>query len=331
MFRAQSSDAFPSAPTGDGPAVMRALAAAVEDIAKLIPPGQPAVYLDYPVHLNVGDLLIEAGTEHFFRRFALDVIERRSAYDFGAAARRRVTPDSVILLHGGGNFGDLYPLHQKFREDVVARFPKNRIVMLPQTLHFDSPAALDACAAAFARHPDLHICLRDVPSFETVKRRFANAAYLAPDMAHLLWEPLAGARAKTQGQATLLFARIDKEGRPLPLPPGTGRRALLDWKNIIRMEEKALYQALLKLHRHRGGGGGAFSLHPLWRIFRNRLVASTVRFLGDYDTVVTNRLHMALLSLLLGRQVTMADNSYGKLSQYHAAWLAGHPDVRLAR
>ena len=269
MFHAISDAALPpDLPSDDAPTVMQRLAMHVEDIGKLIAPGRPVVYLDYPVHLNVGDLLIEAGTDRFFKRLGVDVIERRSAYDFGLAARRRVTPDSVILLHGGGNFGDLYPLHQKFRERIVADYPKNRIVMLPQTLHFGSPAALAACAAAFARHPDLHICLRDHPSLGSVRQHFANPAYLVPDMAHMLWQSLAGARAKGCGQGTLFFARLDKESRTLPMPEGRTSRATLDWKNIISVEEKILYHLLLRLHCHRGAAGGGFSLHPLWRLFR---------------------------------------------------------------
>ncbi len=331
MFHAISDAAVPpDMPSDDATTLMQRLATQVEDIGRLIARGQPVVYLDYPVHLNVGDLLIEAGTDRFFKHHELDVIERRSVYDFGLAARRRVTPNSVILLHGGGNFGDLYPLHQKFREQVVTDYPKNRIVMLPQTLHFDSQSALADCAAVFARHPDLHICLRDHSSLGSVRQHFANPSYLVPDMAHMLWQPLASARDKNKGHGTLLFARRDKESRTLPLPGGTESQAAIDWKDIISVEEKVLYHLLLKLHCHRGATGNAFSLHPLWRLYRNRLIGSTVRFLGSYDKVVTNRLHMALLSLLLGRQVTMSDNSYGKLSQYHAAWLSGHPDAKLS-
>ena len=324
------ADSLTAVPPSAPPHPMQRLSDLAAGIAKLIPEGRPAVYLDYPVHLNVGDLLIEAGTDQFFKQCGLNVIERRSAYDFGAAARQRVTRDSVILLHGGGNFGDLYPLHQQFREAVIAAFPKNRIIMLPQTLHFDSPSELAACAARFARHPDLHICLRDHPSHDKVREMFRNPAYLVPDMAHMLWEPLAEARAKPMGDKTLLFARKDKESRPLP---GAGRAAgeSVDWKDIIVYEEKAAYFALLKMHEHRGKSGGNFSLHPLWRVFRDRVIASTVHFLGDYDATITNRLHMGIISLLLGRRVTMADNSYGKLSQYHAAWLSDHPDAKLAR
>lgn len=149
-------------------------------------------------------------------------------------------------------------------------------------------------------------------------------------MAQMLWASFAEARAEPMGAKTLLFARKDKESRPLA---GGGRDAgeSIDWKSVVVCEEKAAYFALLKMHQHRGKSGGNFSLHPLWRVLRDRGIASTVHFLGDHQAVVTNRLHMGNIGLLLGRRVTMADNSYGKLSQYHSAWLSDHPDAKLAR
>jgi pyruvyl transferase EpsO len=321
----------PSAPSsGDTCSIMRSLASRVEQLATLVPADRPVVYLDYPVHLNIGDLLIEAGTEQFFTQFGYDIAEKRSAYDFGTLARHWMPKDSTILLHGGGNFGDLYPLHQKFRERVIAAYPKHRIVMLPQSMHFNSRAALAACAESFGRHEDLHICLRDEPSLDTVREHFRNPSYLLPDMAHLLWEPLEPHRIKPHGQATLLFARRDKESSAMALPPALSSQRGMDWNDLIGLENKAAYYTLAILHRNRGESGGKLSLHPMWRILRNRLIAKSVRFLGDYDSVVTNRLHMGLLSLLLGRKVTLADNSYGKLTRYHAAWLSGMADAQVS-
>ncbi|UIF89512.1 polysaccharide pyruvyl transferase family protein (plasmid) [Cupriavidus necator] len=43
---------------------------------------------------------------------------------------------TTIVFHGGGNLGDLYPLHDNFRKLVIKRYPNNKIVILPQTIHF---------------------------------------------------------------------------------------------------------------------------------------------------------------------------------------------------
>lgn len=59
--------------------------------------------------------------------------------DYGNSATASLTPlDSnvVILLHGGGNFGDIYGSSQKFRKDVIELYPDNKIIILPQTIYF---------------------------------------------------------------------------------------------------------------------------------------------------------------------------------------------------
>ena len=50
----------------------------------------------------------------------------------------------TILLSGGGNFGDLYESHQEIREDVIANFPANRIIQLPQSISFHAGEALQS-------------------------------------------------------------------------------------------------------------------------------------------------------------------------------------------
>ena len=85
----------------------------------------------------MGDLLIYHGTEQFFKDHHINVTLKRCEYDLDLEeVKAKITPNTTILLHGGGNFGDLYPQHQKIREEMVANFPNNRIIVLPQTAYF---------------------------------------------------------------------------------------------------------------------------------------------------------------------------------------------------
>ena len=70
---------------------------------------------------------------------------------------------------GGGNFGDLYPRYQSLRTRVVADFPSNRIVVLPQSIHFARQEGIDARLAPLRRHSDLRIAVRDAPSLAIVQ------------------------------------------------------------------------------------------------------------------------------------------------------------------
>lgn len=294
------------------------------DVAALIPAHKPVVYLDYPVHTNIGDLLIEKGAERFLSSLGYDVVERRSAYDFCQLSMKRVNHDMTIVLHGGGNFGDLYDAHQLFRERVIERFPDNRIVMLPQTLYFESEERLKACAALFSRHNNLHVCLRDEQSLATFQGYFSNPAYLLPDMAHFLWGDFPLPHTTVHDERTLFFARTDKE---MSAFPDQGRGAT-DWSDLIRPQDEFLHRLLRKLHAKHHMIAGRWSLYPAWRMFlRDRLIDRAEQFIADYDAVVTNRLHMAIFCLLTGRKATMADNSYGKLSSYYSTWLKDMPNA----
>lgn len=157
--------------------VMQSLRDRVGTIARLIPRDRPVVYLDYPVHTNIGDLLIEQGTDRFFEEARYNVVERRSAHDFCDCVRSKVPSDATIVLHGGGNFGDLYELHQPFRERVIEGFPQHRIVMLPQTIHFQSPERLRRAVEVFSRHDNLTVCVRDYASLEYFRRYFHNPVH----------------------------------------------------------------------------------------------------------------------------------------------------------
>ncbi len=57
---------------------MIALKKKLDVIEKVVPSGSRVIYLDIPLHLNVGDLLIYKGTEQFFGKrnikYWLDVL-----------------------------------------------------------------------------------------------------------------------------------------------------------------------------------------------------------------------------------------------------------------
>lgn len=313
---------------GDLHTSMAKLCNRVSEIAELIPRRNPVVFLDYPVYLNVGDLLIEKGTEAFFRKFGYHLAEIRSAYDFPVERASTMDSSATIVLQGGGNFGDLYELHQRFRERIIGQCRNNRIVLLPQTIHFESQQRLDECVRVFSAHADLHVCLRDHNSYDFFRQNFPNPVYLFPDMAHFLWDEFEPYRRVSARRATLLFMRVDKEECPFVYEATTGQKPI-DWCDIIDPVDRVAFGILHRLHRFHDEILSRVEIYPMWRLFREHMTNKGARLLSDYDSVVTNRLHMGLLGLLMGRKVAMADNSYGKLSTYHSCWLKDTPDAQM--
>ena len=103
----------------------------------------PVVLLDFPNHGNVGDSAIWRGEVTWLRqtvgasRFVCEIA------NYCNEQLRAVLKDAgTILLHGGGNLGDLWPTHQVFRERILDEFPDRRVIQLPQSIQFQSDGIL---------------------------------------------------------------------------------------------------------------------------------------------------------------------------------------------
>jgi pyruvyl transferase EpsO len=285
---------------------------------------RPFHYVDVPVHGNIGDLLIMQGTLAFFRRYKLkpDFITDHSAYDENA-----ISPTQTIVLHGGGNFGDIYPKYQKLRERVVSRRLQNRILILPQSLHFSSKSAREESAAIFRRHPDLHICVRDTDSLE-VAREFSDHVYLLPDMAHQLY-PIPTGNAPQSG--TLVIRRSDTEGHRWVMSDlsQVGESVVdTDWPQFVGRREYMIKMTrfLLRNAARFGATRPAYKLVAnMWIPYANSLTADAIRLFQRNDRIVTDRLHGHILASLVNKPHVLIDNSYGKNSRYVKAWTSASP------
>ena len=63
--------------------------------------------------------------------------------------------NGIILLQGGGNFGDLWQAHQSFRERVIQDFPHKKIIQLPQSIFFSEEQILKTISQVYTVTPTL--------------------------------------------------------------------------------------------------------------------------------------------------------------------------------
>ena len=121
------------------------------------------ILLDVPYYTNIGDTLIWEGTKHFLKSIKHKCLYTASVETY---KYRPLSPSTVILLQGGGNFGDLWRKHQELRLEVIRAYPNNKIIILPQTVFYKDKAVFQEDAKIFNSHQDLHICARDTVSLE---------------------------------------------------------------------------------------------------------------------------------------------------------------------
>ena len=315
-----------SAATGHA-ALMHALAAKHAAIAELIG-GRPFHYVDVPVYGNIGDLLILHGTLAFFRRYRLAPRIAAPALSYQSRWLKR---GEVVVFQGGGNFGDLYDEYgmHPLREAVVAAYPENRIVIMPQSIHFAHEAHRERSARLFRQHPDVHIFVRDKSSYHAA-RAFSDHVYLMPDMAHQLY-PIAAKSDMMTGGA-LMISRMDDEKNRASGKSGFNVMATTDWPIVIGDKECRIdlfRRGLRGMNRLGLGWLGNKMLFTRWIAFSGELIEDAVRLFSAHDRIVTDRLHGHILACLMNKPSIVLDNNYGKNSRYVDAWTVGSGLVSL--
>lgn len=291
----------------------RALACVVELVGN-----SDYALVDFPDHSNVGDSAIWCGEIAWLERR----IGRAPSYVCALNPQwpilDAVAERGVILIHGGGNFGDLWPRHQMFRHELLRRYRGRPIMQLPQSIHFSAEDLLTETKAAIAAHGAFTLCVRDDWSLEFAEQNLECRVVKSPDMAFCLG-PID--RPNRPSLERLALLRTDKEVRERTLPlskdikvadwlddePGLYRRAR--FRGLRRAAQNALYSGLSRRQRE---------YHRLNALAEMR-VQRGLRLLSQAKYIVTNRLHAHILSTLLGIPHTVLDNSYGKIGRYMQA------------
>jgi pyruvyl transferase EpsO len=295
--------------------VTRAVIAAMSDelrrtLDPLVPAGAPCALVDFPAYANVGDHAVWTGERAYLRNRGAPVAYVCSERSYRRDALAASAGTGPILLSGGGNFGDLYPRHQRLRERVIADFPGNPVVQLPQSVEFRDPDAVARARAVIEAHGNVTLLVRERSSLAKVRALFPGTPHaLCPDMSIACTDlPRRGSPAVP----LLALRRRDAEARrDEPLP---GHVPSTDWAG------SPLGAGVSRLAGHVGGGRTAdAALGAVSRSF----VRHGVRVLSRGETVVTDRLHAHILALMLGIPHVVCDNSYGKLRSFVETWTSG--------
>lgn len=274
------------------------------------------VLLDFPDHPNVGDSAIWLGEMAYLRdRHGLAPAYVCTRKDYAHDMVARLPADAPILIHGGGNFGDVWPAHQQFREQIFERWRGRRIVQLPQSIHFADPARAEATARIIERHGNMLLLVRDEESRAFAERHFPCEVRLCPDMAFCIGPMRSAAPAVLP---VLALLRTDIEAA---ISPEAAERLGVPVEDWITDDPRALRNA-----RRIGKLRGMLRFDPrmmralsLDSAARSRVRRGVVQ-VSRARALVTDRLHVHILSLLLNMPHAVLDNSYGKISRYMDAF-----------
>jgi pyruvyl transferase EpsO len=298
----------------------------LETLAPLVRGASATALIDFPAHSNVGDSAIWLGALAALRSLGAPAPSYTcDAATYDRATLARAIGDGTIFFTGGGSFGDLWERHLRLRERVVADFPHNRIVQLPESVHFERESSLARARTVWDAHERVTILVRDTASLAFMQREFKTPVQLAPDLAFALG---AITRSAEPTRDVLWLKRDDKEDsfpshRPAdavdwiaePVTP------LIAWSDRLR-DEAARRPWLAPIAR---------TILPRTYVpLAQRRLARGVSLLSSGRVIVTDRLHGHILATLLGIPNVVLDNSYGKLHHFIRTWTHVSPLVRMA-
>jgi len=270
--------------------------------------------LYYPNPGNAGDALIATATWQCFDRIGINP----------RVARPENFPHHADAILGGG--GNLVPPYRFIADALQACLDKHvrRCLLLPHTIR-GNEALLNRLDERFT------LLCRDQLSLEHVRRHAPRArSQLVDDMALALDMPALHQRTRTLAHHLSLLVdrpwikRRKKWKRALSRqrPDGTGRLEILRSDVEARTEhpesrDKDLMDFYLTRCEKRAGC--------------DQVSMDLINLLGSVKSVRTDRLHVALPATLLGLEVEILDNNYGKLSIVWKTSLEGrYPNARMA-
>jgi len=276
-----------------------------------VDPDQQIAILDFPDIRNCGDSAIWLGEVAYLKKYfnkTPDYVAR--VRDFSVEGLNSKAPEGPIFMQGGGRIGDLWPGHQVFLIHVLEKFPNRRVVQFPQSIHYNSEKNVEPLARAIDAHKDFTLFVRDLESKELAERYFNCSVRLCPDMAFGI-----GALPPRPTQIDVLaMLRDDKE----KVPSSEG----WTWPDIPKEDWINESRRKVQLAKVMGAASALLSMRPGEMRSTMLDAAAHQRFergisqISRARAIITDRLHVHICSMLLGRPNAVLDNNYGKIRRF---------------
>lgn len=286
---------------------------ATDQLAAVVRGAEQADLIDFPNYLNCGDSAIWLGQLAVLERAGVRVRSAMSRRSFRLDA---LSPDSTIIIQGGGNFGGLYPTHHALRLRLLAGARGRPTIQMPQSIEYPGPEQRDELRRAIGAHGAFVMLVRDHRSFDIATADFDCEVRLVPDAALALGG--LARPAPTVGIAVQMRADRESPGGPpigdvrfdwLTDPLTESRRRRFEWHELLSRAARKTELAPLRAAEVVSG-----------RRLAEANLARAIELLGSGRALVTDRLHGHVLATLLGIEHVVVNDRFGKIKAFWDAW-----------
>ena len=224
-----------------------------------------------------------------------------------------INENDIILMQGGGNFGDLWRDERENRNAMLALFPKNQVVFLPQTINYLNlnGKALKEDQSKLSFKTNLVITVRSEDSLFFAMINFRQTkALLVPDAAFMLGNIEINSQHILYD--VLILRRTDKESNFKSTQWYKAYKAEFTFKySYLDVDWYSYNESQIANTYHTSSNiTGAMSyLNELAE--ERRLLINKI--MSQAKIVVTDRLHASIYSLLIGKPHIIVHDKYKKI------------------
>lgn len=245
---------------------------------------------------NIGDLAIGysevAFLEKHFPEYPIFNVARLTLLANWQRIVSAITKDDIIVIHGGGNMGSLWPEEERTRRAIIRTFAQNPIISFPQSIYFEDDSELQLSADIYNAHKKLLIAVRDDSSHAIAQKHFNKCSIVRTEDIVLSYEYPVPDRGNKDG--VIYITRNDVEKKRVPALDNLHKLIDADYETYISdtTAENLNFESVE---------------------YGASLVYGKIDELHTHRLVVTDRLHGAVFALHAGRPVIVIENNYGKI------------------
>lgn len=149
---------------------------------KNVEAGKRIFYFGIPEHSNLGDLAQYYCIKNFLKKYyseyvVIEVFTRNyldNSFGLRDYLKSTIKKDDLIFFQSGYCTQDIGGREDYMHQAVITDFPDNQLVMLPQTVFFNSIERELQASRIYDAHKKLYFFARDVVSYEIAKKMFPH-------------------------------------------------------------------------------------------------------------------------------------------------------------
>lgn len=149
------------------------------------------LYVGIPLHANIGDqaqyFCIQKWLKENFDEYEVieypDCLVNSNFFNINSKIKKIIKNEDIIVFQSGYRTTDVANIGGEYaHRKIVEMFPKNKVLVFPQTINFKNKIEFEKSKNAYAKNKNVLFLARDKHSFSMAKETYVNDIKLYPDI-----------------------------------------------------------------------------------------------------------------------------------------------------